>query len=161
MRPSLEFKFLSILKKIRNHWNDSYLTYDDGVDSTKPRVFSADLNRKYYQEWIILPGLDKITVTLGRSKLPGPECFLSGKDVDAKMRHSGRFYIKLKVDEGSRLGDLFLSNNSGNFYLSIFYFYYKNDQKTQKYLKSRRFPKTTNQMRLNYGHLRIIKYVVS
>ena len=45
--------------------------------------------------------------------LPEGQSNTSDKDVDSKLRHSGRFYIKLKVDEGSKLGDLFLTNNSG------------------------------------------------
>ena len=36
--------------------------------------------------------------------------------MDSKLRHSGRFYIKLKVDEGSKLGDLFLTNNPGGLF---------------------------------------------
>ena len=38
---------------------------------------------------------------------------ISVKDMDSKLRYSGRFYIKLKVDEGSKLDNLFLTNNPG------------------------------------------------
>lgn len=38
---------------------------------------------------------------------------ISAKDMDSKLRYSGRFYIKLKVDEGSKLDNLFLTNNTG------------------------------------------------
>ena len=46
---------IGIVVKIRNHWNDSFLSFDDSVEN-KPKVFSSILNPKFYQEWIILPG---------------------------------------------------------------------------------------------------------
>ena len=60
--------------KIRNHWNDSYLSYDDSVDESKPKVFSAELTQRYYQEWIILPGSDRITrdSSIVHPEIPGP-----------------------------------------------------------------------------------------
>ena len=60
--------------KIRNHWNDSYLSYDDSVDVSKPKVFSAELTQRYYQEWIILPGSDRITrdSSIAHPEIPGP-----------------------------------------------------------------------------------------
>ena len=39
------------------------MSYDDSVDVSKPKVFSAELTQRYYQEWIVIPGSDKMTKT--------------------------------------------------------------------------------------------------
>ena len=52
---------IGIVVKIRNHWNDSYLSFDDSLQG-KPKVFSSILNPKLYQEWFILPGLGSFTI---------------------------------------------------------------------------------------------------
>ena len=53
---------IGIVVKIRNHWNDSFLSFDDSVEN-KPKVFSSILNPKFYQEWIILPGVGAFIIS--------------------------------------------------------------------------------------------------
>lgn len=53
---------IGIVVKIRNHWNDSFLSFDDSVEN-KPKVFSSILNPKFYQEWIILPGMGAFIIS--------------------------------------------------------------------------------------------------
>ena len=44
---------VGVVVKIRNHWNDSFLSFDDSIGA---KVFSSTLDPKLYQEWFIIPG---------------------------------------------------------------------------------------------------------
>ena len=106
---------IGIVVKIRNHWNDSFLSFDDSVGN-KPKVFSSNLNPKFYQEWIIIPGLGSFIIPAMTYQPMFSVYFrFQTKDVDEKLQHSGQFFIKLHSTTGSKLTKYYLTYDEGKF----------------------------------------------
>ena len=104
---------IGIVVKIRNHWNDSFLSFDDSVEN-KPKVFSSILNPKFYQEWIIIPGLGSLIISaMTYQPLFSVYFRFQTKDVDEKLHHSGKFFIKLHSTTGSKLTKYYLTYDEG------------------------------------------------
>ena len=47
---------VGVIVKIRNHWNDSFLTFDESIGGER-KVLSSSLDPKLYQEWKVIPGM--------------------------------------------------------------------------------------------------------
>ena len=77
---------------------------------TKVLFLQTQYNIAYIGPTFSFRILSKISEQHSRVKY---DVIISVQDMDSKLRHSGRFYIKLKVDEGSKLDNLFLTNNTG------------------------------------------------
>ena len=52
---------VGVIVKIRNHWNDSFLTFDESIGGER-KILSSILDPKLHQEWKVIPGMKQKNV---------------------------------------------------------------------------------------------------
>ena len=55
---------VGVIVKIRNHWNDSFLTFDESIGGER-KVLSSILDPKLHQEWKVIPGMKQKMFYIG------------------------------------------------------------------------------------------------